>query len=78
VKADRLDAQALVDTSRQGAYRPTDRTSSAQRQMRAELAVRDAVVRTSARFFSPLRALLRREGLRICSGMARHLPRRLA
>lgn len=78
VKTDRRDAQALMDACRLGAYRPAHRTSDAQRQVRAELAVRDALVRTRARFISLIRALLRREGLRVPSGMARHFPRRLA
>ena len=78
VKTDRRDAQALMDACRLGAYRPAHRTSDAQRQVRAELAVRDALVRTRARFISLMRALLRREGLRVRSGMARSFPRRLA
>ena len=55
VKTDRRDAQALMDACRLGAYRPAHRTSDAQRQVRAELAVRDALVRTRARFISPAR-----------------------
>ena len=78
VKTDRRDAQALMDACRLGAYRPAHRTSDAQRQVRAELAVRDALVRTRARFISLMRALLRREGLRVRTGMARYFPRRLA
>jgi len=78
VKTDRRDAQALMDACRLGAYRPAHRTSDARRQVRADLAVRDALVRTRARFISLIRALLRREGLRVSSGMARNFPRRLA
>ena len=78
VKTDRRDAQALMDACRLGAYRPAHRTSDAQRQVRAELAVRDALVRTRARFISLMRALLRREGLRVRTGMAASFPRRLA
>lgn len=78
VKTDRRDAQALMDACRLGAYRPAHRTSDAQRQVRAELAVRDALVRTRARFISLMRALLRREGLRVRSGMARNFPQRVA
>jgi transposase len=78
VKTDRRDAQALMDACRLGAYRPAHRTSDAQRQVRAGLAVRDALVRTRARFISLIRALLRREGLRVRSGMARHFSQRLA
>ena len=78
VKTDRRDAQALMDACRLGAYRPAHRTSAAQRQVRAELAVRDALVRTRARFISLMRALLRREGLRVRSGRASKLPQRVA
>jgi transposase len=78
VKTDRRDAQALMEACRLRAYRPAHRTSDAQRQVRAELAVRDALVRTRARFISLIRALLRREGLRMPSGMARYFLRRLA
>ena len=78
VKTDRRDAQALMTGCRLGAYRPAHRTSDAQRQVRAELAVRDALVRTRARFISLMRALLRREGLRVRSGMASKSPQRVA
>ena len=78
VKTDRRDAQALMDACRLGAYRPAHRTSDAQRQVRAELAVRDALVRTRARFISLMRTLLRREGLRVRSGMASKFPQRVA
>jgi transposase len=39
--------------------------------------MRDALVRTRARFISLIRALLRREGLQVRTGMARSFPRRL-
>ena len=67
-----------MDACRLGGYRPAHRTSEEQRQVRAELAVRGALVRTRARFISLIRALLRREGLRVRSGMARSFPRRVA
>jgi transposase len=78
VKTDRRDAQALMDACRLGAYRPAHRTSDPQRQVRAALAVRDALVRTRARYISLIRALLRREGLRVRTGMARYFLRHLA
>jgi transposase len=46
--------------------------------VRAALAVRDALVRTRARYISLIRALVRREGLRVRTGMARYFVRRLA
>ena len=47
IKTDRRDAQALMDACRLGAYRRTHRPSDVQRRVRAELVVRDALVRTS-------------------------------
>ena len=68
VKTDRRDAQALMDACRLGAYRAVHRTSEAQRQVRALLIARDTLVRARVRQIQVLRALLRREGLRIRSG----------
>lgn len=70
VKTDRRDAQALMDACRLGAYRPAHRTSNAQRRVRALLVVRDNLVRTRVRQIQVLRALTRREGLRVRSGEA--------
>ena len=78
VKTDRRDAQALMDACRLGAYRPAHRTSSEQQQVRAELAVREAMVRARVRFIVLMRSLLRRQGLRVGSGSTRAFPRRLA
>jgi transposase len=68
VKTDRRDARALADASRLGAYRPAHRTSAAQRTVRAQLAVREALVRTRTRYISVIRAVLRRDGVRVPSG----------
>jgi len=77
VKTDRRDAQALMDACRLGAYRPAHRTSDAQRQVRALLAVRDNLVRTRVRQIQVIRALTRREGLRVRSGEAASFGKRL-
>ena len=77
VKTDRRDARALAEACRLGAYRPAHRTSPARRQVRAEFAVREALVRTRARYISLLGALVRREGLRVASGSAAGFLRRL-
>jgi transposase len=77
VKTDRRDARALADACRFQAYRPAHRTSPARREVRAQLAVREALVRTRARYISLLGALLRREGLRVASGGAPAFLRRL-
>jgi transposase len=52
VKTDRRDARTLADACRLGAYRPAHRTSAAQRTVRAQLAVREALVRTRTRYIS--------------------------
>jgi transposase len=78
VKTDRRDARTLADACRLGAYHPVHRTSAAQREVRAELAVREALVRTRTRYLSVIRALLRREGIRVPSGSAATFARRVA
>src|SRR5262249_30789055 len=70
VKTDRRDARTLADACRLGAYRPAHRTSAAQRTVRAQLAVREALVRTRARYIRVIRAVLRRDGVRVPSGGA--------
>jgi transposase len=68
VKTDRRDARTLAEACRLGAYRRAHRTSEEQRRVRAELAVRDALVGTRTRYISVVRALLRREGIGVRSG----------
>jgi transposase len=77
VKTDRRDARALAEACRLGAYRPSHRTSGERRQLRAELAVREALVRTRARYISLIGALLRRAGVRVATGSAPAFLRRL-
>jgi len=77
VKTDRRDAQALMDACRLGAFRAAHRTSEPQRDVRARLTARDALVRTRTRLILVLRALYRREGLRIRSGEAATFATRL-
>jgi transposase len=68
VKTDRRDATTLADACRLGAYRPAHRASDRQRHVRAELAVRDAVVHTRVKCVALAGALLRRHGIHIASG----------
>ena len=65
VKTDKRDARTLAEACRLGAYRPAHRTSDKQRHVRAQLAVREAMVRTRTRYISLISTLLRRDGLRI-------------
>ena len=78
VKTDKRDARTLCDALRLGAYRPIHRASDAQRHTRAELAVRDALVRTSTRYVAIIKAFVRREGLRLASGEAERTVEKLA
>ncbi len=68
IKTDRRDALALMDACQLGAYRPAHRASAARRHVRTELSVRDALVRTRARYIALAKACLRREGLRVARG----------
>ena len=77
VKTDKRDARTLCDALRLGAYRAIHRASDAQRQIRAELAVRDALVRTRTRYVALIKAAVRREGLRLTSGEAEHTVEKL-
>lgn len=71
-KTDRRDARTLMDACRLGAYRKAHRSSDARRHVRAQLAVRDALVRTRTRYIAVIKALLRRDGHRLNS-TASHL-----
>ena len=78
VKTDRRDARALAEACCNGIYRTAHRASDERRHLRGRLAVRDALVRTRARYISLIRSLLRREGLRVRSGNADQFVERLA
>jgi transposase len=68
VKTDRRDAVTLADACRLGAYRSAHRASDRQRHVRAELAVRDTLVRTRVKCVALVGALLRRHGIHLPSG----------
>jgi len=70
VKTDRRDARTLMEACRAGTYRLAHRLSAPRRHVRAELAVRDAVVRTRTRYVALAKALVRRDGLRVPSSAA--------
>lgn len=77
VKTDRRDARALAEACRTGTYRRAHRCSEPHRRVRAELTVREALVRTRTRYISVVRAMLRGEGLRIRSGHAAYFVERV-
>jgi transposase len=78
VKTDRRDARTLAEAAKLGAYRPAHRASDVQRHVRAELAVREALVRTRTRYIALMKALVRRDGLRIAGGPSHRILERLA
>jgi len=78
VKTDKRDARTLAEACRLGAYRLAHRTSDKQRHVRAQLAVREAMVRTRSRYISIISTLVRRDGLRISPGHATSFLKRLA
>lgn len=77
-KTDRRDARTLMEACRLGAYRPAHRPSDARRHLRAELAVREALVRTGTRYIAIAKALVRRDGLRVPSSEAHTVAARIA
>jgi transposase len=78
IKTDRRDSRALCEACRLGAYRPAHRTSDAQRDIRAHLAVRETLVRTRAKYISLVSALARQEGGRIGRGTSANFAARVA
>lgn len=77
-KTDRRDARTLIDAWRLGAYRAVHRASDERRHVRAELAVRDALVRTRTRYTALIKSLLRRDGLRLNSTASHLFAERIA
>jgi transposase len=77
-KTDRRDARTLMEACRLGAYRPAYRLSDARRHVRAELAVREALVRTRTRYIALAKALVRRDGLRVAGSESRLVAQRIA
>jgi transposase len=77
-KTDRRDARTLMEACRLGAYRPAYRLSDARRHVRAELAVREALVRTRTRYIALAKALVRRDGLRVAASESHLVGARIA
>jgi transposase len=77
IKTDRRDAHALAEACHLGAYRAAHRTSDPRRHVRALIAVRENLVRTRTRWILCMRALLRRDGLRVRTGHAESFVERV-
>lgn len=67
-----------MEACRLGAYRAAHRLSDARRHVRAELAVREALVRARTRYIALAKALVRRDGLRVANSEAHLVARRIA
>jgi transposase len=78
VKTDRRDARTLAEALKLGAYRLAHRVSAARRHVRAELAVREALVRTRTRYIAIAKAFARRDGLRVPSSESHLVASRVA
>jgi transposase len=78
VKTDKRDARSLAEALRLGAYRPAHRVSAERRHVRAELAVREALVRTRTRYVWLAKALVRRDGLRVAVSESHLVAKRIA
>lgn len=77
-KTDKRDARTLMDACRLGAYRKAHRASDERRHIRAQLAVREALVRTRTRYIALIKALLRRDGFRLNSTSSHLYQTRIA
>jgi transposase len=77
VKTDKRDARTLMEACRAGTYRRAHRLSEPRRHVRAELAVREALVRTRTRYVALAKALVRRDGLRVPSSAAERVGAQL-
>lgn len=78
VKTDKRDARTLAEALKVGAYRSAHRVSPERRHVRAELAVREALVRTRTRYISLAKALVRRDGLRVAGSESEKVAKRIA
>jgi transposase len=70
IKTDRRDVAALAEANRLGVYRRAHRVSTAQRDVRRRLRVRDQLVHMRRQAINLLRAQLRSEGVRVPTGAA--------
>jgi transposase len=78
VKTDKRDARTLAEASRLGAYRPAHRISDERRQLRAQVAAREVLVRTRTRLLNQVSAQVKQEGLRVGTGDSEHFAQRVA
>ena len=70
--------RTLMEACRLGAYRIAHRVAAARRHERAELAVREALVRTRTRYIAVAKTLVRRDGLRVAASESHLVAQRIA
>jgi transposase len=78
VKTDKRDARTLAEACKLGAYRGAHRLSDERRQLRAQVAAREVLVRTRTRLLNQVGAQVRQEGLRVGTGDSEHFAQRVA
>ena len=67
-----------MEACRLGAYRPAHRLTPTRRHVRAELALREALVRTRTRYIAVAKTLVRRDGLRVAGSESHLVAQRIA
>jgi transposase len=77
VKTDKRDARCLAQACKLGAYRPAHRLSDDRRRIRAQLEIREALLRTRTRYINLIGALLRGQGYHVADGGAEAFARRV-
>ena len=77
IKTDRRDVAALAEANRVGVFRGAHRVSAAQRAVRAQLRVREALVQMRTQAINVIRAQVRSTGQRIPTGEAATFARRV-
>jgi transposase len=77
-KTDKRDARTLLDACATGAYRRVHRLSEARRHARAELVVRETLVRTRTRYVAVAKTFVRRDGLRVPGSSSECVADRIA
>jgi hypothetical protein len=77
-KTDRRDARTLMEACRLGRYRVAHACRRRDGTCGAELAVREALVRTRTRYIAVAKTLVRRDGLRVAASESHLVAQRIA
>ena len=77
IKTDRRDVAALAEACRRGVYRRAHRVSIEMQRRRQQLRTREHLIRMRTQTINALRAIVRHAGVRLPSGTAQTLSRRV-